>query len=510
MNYSILLVDDEPLALDGYRRQLNNYFDIQTATSGYEGLKMLKNYGPFAAVVVDYMMPGMNGVDFTVDARQVAPETIRLMLTGKGDLQVATEALNRGSIFMFLSKPYPADQFLGAIVSAVEKYRGVECNSEQMLSGQMQGLKLLYKGILQWNKGKAHPAIKDLLGARQIFIDQSDASNLARVNLLISGMVILAGLPETDSDLSYSLEDLAREAITIFEAKGFPALLRNEHDLFAPALNWAYKNNINKAFLQPLLNDLGSPENDSDLLKFRTLGSLQVTFDGQGIEETDWRNPKVKMLFLYLLTNRLKKVDREIIYDLFWPEMKPQSAGNNFSSALYTLRQIIGSDKVAYTKGLCWLAKDKYWCDADDFKEAIKTARKHLLSGNEEKAIPCYEKAILLYHGDYLEEYTYEDWITEERERLRALYTKALIELADLLADRGKYIEAAETLEKTPRSEVCDDHFLYKLVNYYILAGSRSKAIRRFQHYRAIMVSELGIEPGPSIEWLFNQTATRA
>ena len=59
----ILLVDDDVMVLSGLKRQLRNKFNIETALSGEEALKTVKTGGPYAVIVSDFMMPGMNGVE---------------------------------------------------------------------------------------------------------------------------------------------------------------------------------------------------------------------------------------------------------------------------------------------------------------------------------------------------------------------------------------------------------------------------------------------------------------
>ncbi len=505
MAYSILLVDDEPLVLDGYRRQLNPYFNVDTATSGYDGLKIINNYKNYAAVVADFMMPGMDGVNFTIDARQIAPETIRLMLTGKGDLKVASEALNKGSIFMFLTKPCPSDQLIKAVIAAVEKYRGIERNFNLEPPEVFEGLKLLYKGLVLWSQGKIQPAINSFKRSRELCSTENDPGMLARANMILAGSYALSSMPGPNHGSSISEESLMREAAGIYKSKGFPSLLRHEDELILPAIKWAVDHNVEPEFFSQVLIDLGCPIPEEGLLRVRSLGSLQVENSKQQIDETDWRNPKVKLLFLYLLTNRHKKNDREVILEIFWPDMKPQVASNNFSSCLYSLRQIFGMEKIAYKKGFCWLVKEETWCDVDDFEEAFKAGQKEHIDGNIEEALNLYEQTVSLYRGDYLEEYVFEDWIINERERLKLLYTRTLFEMADIYASRSSYLEAAETLEKVPYSEVSDDQFLYNLTNYYIMGGNRGKAIKRFKHYRSIMVSELGTEPDPAIAALIKK-----
>lgn len=505
MAYTILLVDDEPLVLDGYRRHLNPYFNVDTVTSGHDGLKKIYNYKNYAAVIVDYMMPGMDGVNFTIDARQIAPETIRLMLTGKGDLKIASEALNKGSIFMFLTKPCPSDQLIKAVVAAVEKHRGSERNFDLDSPAVLEGLKLIHKGLLYWSQGKVQLAINSFKRSRELYSAENDSEMLARANLLLAGSLALTSMPGQNHDGSISLEGLVAEAADIYKTKGFPSLLRHEDELFIPAIKWAVDHNVEPEFFSQVLVDLGCPIPEEGLLRVRSLGSLQVENSKQQIDETDWRNPKVKLLFLYLLTNRHKKNERDVILETFWPGMKPQVASNNFSSSLYSLRQIVGMEKVAYRKGLCWLVKEETWCDADDFEEKVKSGRAKRIDGAEQEALNAYEEAVSLYRGDYLDEYAFEDWIVAERERLKSLYTRTLFEMAEIYAGRSRYIEAAETLEKAPYSEVSDDQFLYNLINYYILGGSRGKAIKRFKHYRSIMVSELGAEPDPAIAGLIKK-----
>ncbi len=82
MRTKILLVDDDEMLLAGLKRQLRNKYRVETAISGEEAVKMVEEKGPYAVVVSDYMMPGMNGIDFLRQVKQTDPDTIRMMLTG--------------------------------------------------------------------------------------------------------------------------------------------------------------------------------------------------------------------------------------------------------------------------------------------------------------------------------------------------------------------------------------------------------------------------------------------
>ena len=63
MDDKILFVDDDVMVLSGLKRQLRNQFNIETALSGKEALKIIKTNGPYAVVVSDFLMPGMNGIE---------------------------------------------------------------------------------------------------------------------------------------------------------------------------------------------------------------------------------------------------------------------------------------------------------------------------------------------------------------------------------------------------------------------------------------------------------------
>ncbi|MGD9173951.1 MAG: response regulator, partial [Desulfobacterales bacterium] len=99
MKDKVLLVDDDAMVLAGLRRQLRNQFRIDTALSGEDALKLVQENGPYAVIVSDFMMPGMNGIEFLAYVKKTSPDTVRMMLTGTADMPTAIRAVNEGNIF---------------------------------------------------------------------------------------------------------------------------------------------------------------------------------------------------------------------------------------------------------------------------------------------------------------------------------------------------------------------------------------------------------------------------
>jgi response regulator RpfG family c-di-GMP phosphodiesterase len=130
MSEKVLCVDDDRNILDAYMRQLRKEFHLVTAEGAREGLEAIRTQGPFAVIVSDMRMPEIDGLKFLVMARELAPQTVRMMLTGNDDLTTAVNAINEGNIFRFMSKPCPPDAFAKSIHAGIDQYRLLRSEKE--------------------------------------------------------------------------------------------------------------------------------------------------------------------------------------------------------------------------------------------------------------------------------------------------------------------------------------------------------------------------------------------
>lgn len=133
---TLLLVDDEPSILSSLRRLLRNEgYRILTAASGSEGLQVLAEQA-VDVIVSDQRMPGMTGVEFLRNVRQLYPDTVRIVLSGFTELQTVTDAVNAGAIYKFLTKPWDDEQLRSHIQEAFSN--GAMADENRLLTLQVR------------------------------------------------------------------------------------------------------------------------------------------------------------------------------------------------------------------------------------------------------------------------------------------------------------------------------------------------------------------------------------
>jgi CheY-like chemotaxis protein len=116
---------------------------METALGGEQALKLATDSGPYAVVVSDMRMPGMDGIQLLSKIKAQSPDTIRVMLTGNAEVETAITAINEGSIFRFLTKPCSKEMMGKTLTAALLQYRLVTAEQqllEQTLSGSIQVL----------------------------------------------------------------------------------------------------------------------------------------------------------------------------------------------------------------------------------------------------------------------------------------------------------------------------------------------------------------------------------
>ncbi len=126
----ILCVDDDPNILEACQRNFRKRFSIDTALGGKPALALMESNGPYAVIVADMQMPGMNGVEFLTQAQRKAPDTVRIMLTGNADQKTAVDAVNKGHVYQFLNKPCPPEMFGMALGNGVRQYQLITAERE--------------------------------------------------------------------------------------------------------------------------------------------------------------------------------------------------------------------------------------------------------------------------------------------------------------------------------------------------------------------------------------------
>jgi response regulator RpfG family c-di-GMP phosphodiesterase len=139
----VLCVDDERMVTASIERVLRRSFEVVCAQSAAAGLACIEQGPPFAVVISDFQMPGMDGAAFLKQVRRVAPDATRVLLTGRSDLTTAVAAINQGQIYRFMAKPPAPDMLLAVVTAASEQHRLAAAERElleQTLHGSVKAL----------------------------------------------------------------------------------------------------------------------------------------------------------------------------------------------------------------------------------------------------------------------------------------------------------------------------------------------------------------------------------
>ena len=120
---TVLIVDDEKASTDLLRIGLAHLYPVLTVNSGEDALETLEAHPEIAVAIIDQRMPGMSGSELIARTAEPYPDLVRIILTGYTDIQSLIDAINAGSVYRYLTKPWNAEELRGVVAAAMELHR---------------------------------------------------------------------------------------------------------------------------------------------------------------------------------------------------------------------------------------------------------------------------------------------------------------------------------------------------------------------------------------------------
>jgi response regulator RpfG family c-di-GMP phosphodiesterase len=117
----ILYIDDEIHNLNAFKASFRRVYNVFTATSAEEAVKLLEEQ-EFHIIISDQRMPKMTGIEFFESILEKYPEPIRMLLTGYADINAVVDAINKGQVYKYFSKPWNEEELRHNIEKAYEVY----------------------------------------------------------------------------------------------------------------------------------------------------------------------------------------------------------------------------------------------------------------------------------------------------------------------------------------------------------------------------------------------------
>lgn len=259
--------------------------------------------------------------------------------------------------------------------------------------------------------------------------------------------------------------------------------------------------------IQKLIN-----KKEAASLHVKTMGEFVVKRDQVTIPSKDWGRDKTIQLFQFLVTARQRRgLHKEQIIDRLWEDADQKGGDRDFKVALHGINKVLEPDRKSRTdykyitrQGVTYqLNLEEIWIDVEGLERFISLGNDSLHQ-NKELAIKAYKEALSLHEGVYLPNRLYEDWSSEERERLQVLILGAYTSLAELLTEMNPMESVRLTQKALSIDSVWEDAYRIQMAAYFA-KGNRPAAIKCYKKCVDVLEEELGLEPLPETKRLLEK-----
>jgi DNA-binding SARP family transcriptional activator len=229
------------------------------------------------------------------------------------------------------------------------------------------------------------------------------------------------------------------------------------------------------------------------------LGPHRVLVEAESVP--DWPNCRGKSIFNYLVAHRERPVPKDVLMDVFWPGIDPDSARNNLNASMYglrrTLRSIDASSTFIIYEAGCYNLNPQLsiWVDAEALLQSVQSAAEFERADNADGAQAEWEVALDLYQDEYLADDRYGTWMLEMRRRCEIAFLQACARASLRYLERGEFHACMHACLRTLDVDACNEQAHLLLMRCYDRLGQPHLAIRQFHACRDALRQECGLQP---------------
>ena len=243
-------------------------------------------------------------------------------------------------------------------------------------------------------------------------------------------------------------------------------------------------------------------------LKVSTLGRFEVAREEELITAKMWGRDKTIQLFQFFISNRHRKaLHKEQIIDRLWEDANDR----DFKVALHGINKVLEPNRPARKEPTYLIRQGQSYClNLKAIWIDVEAIEQYIIAGNQYMqskpglSIDAYRLAIELYQGNYLPNRVYEDWSSEERERIQVLALGAYISLAELLLP-NQPMESIRLTQAALSIDACWENAYRIQMQAHLNNGNRPLAIKTYQTCQHILDREYGISPLPATKNLLEE-----
>ncbi|CEH31232.1 hypothetical protein AM501_11045 [Aneurinibacillus migulanus] len=211
-----------------------------------------------------------------------------------------------------------------------------------------------------------------------------------------------------------------------------------------------------------------------------------------------WRTSKAQELFAYLLHYRGQLVRKDTLLELFWPDTDWKKGFTQLYTTIYQIRKTLENIGA----GVSITSLDKgYKLELNDTKLDVQQWEERI-----NKALPITDhtlsehlQLVSLYQGDYLADYDYL-WAESERQRLREMWLRHAMQVADYVASRGEHVEALTLYQRIQLFHPHVEESYFMLMRLYDVLGDRSSVELQYANLKEMLHNEFDVEPQQHIQ----------
>ena len=273
----ILLVDDEERILRTLTMLLRMQYQVFSTTDGHEALKIIQQE-KINVLISDQRMPTMIGTELLEKAKQLSPNTVRILLTGYADVEAAMDSVNEGEIFRYINKPWGPKELRDTVADAVNIASKLDKVSIPSFPAPVpaKGLTCL---VLDEDVA-VFETVKELLGAQHNVLWRTTIASALTVLATQPVAVLVTELQLADGDASIMIKTLKRE---------YPDLLTIINTCFKDTQRVASLINQAQVFRylpKPLRKGLLAKSLESTLARYKQLQDVPVLKEAIKLEQS--------------------------------------------------------------------------------------------------------------------------------------------------------------------------------------------------------------------------------